>query len=382
MKKVLLALSLFILVGCSNAKEETLRNTSNSTTENSAEEQPIARKGYLDLDEKFILNTTKKITEDDFSFTKEYSHEDVVTKTYQNESNSLKLVTYFNKGDEKPFGVLFFMDKDSSMDKVALDISDGLASRLDGSQNEYNLFANEELGDGRRVIGFKVVDSGETFSLYKDLNKNDFLSDSTRRNEVKGLIKSQKYDKLYKMTSDYIASNKPNDNDFSYDIKNYLDSNKDIYSSLSTNYDEVEDKTEVYFKNDNPISSDNNIRVYLDDDGAFTYDIGFQNDDWIFFNKSILHGDNDFTIESYDKSTSRDVLNGGVVEEKSTNHKFNDVYSDKLSEMKNGTVRFKGKDKQLDKELTEENIEAINELSKISGMKRILSNLVYSYENQ
>lgn len=380
-KWLVLGVSLF-LVGCSNKEEETTKQSTSSAVYDSSSID-YKEIHYFEFTYEDVIQATEKELNDKNLKEKEFIQDNgIKVKVLENEDKTMKVLNYFKGDSTQPFAVLFSTPKNSNPRKDnAINILSELKSHLNEDSLSSIGFFDDDMEYDRHLTGYKILDSGETYSSYKDLSPEDFLSDEKNLTEIKNLINKQEFNQIYEFTTNYINEKSPGKSDFSYTIIELLEPNKDIFTNLVNDFDKIEQKTKVFYLNETPISLDNNINPYLADDGALNFDVGFQNDKWLFFNKFIISSGDSVLMESNVKDTATDVLNGGTIEEIAMKQKVFDLSAPKMIEANEMTIRFKGKDIDLDKDLSKENVTAINNLSKIHWLKKDLSNLVYSYEN-
>lgn len=400
MKKLLiLGLSVLFLVGCDTNNQNELTNKEEITSLSSvydidAEfkkakkmvEEDLTKPKNLGISTTDILNIFTQETDSDISFQKDFEQENgIVAKTYQNDLGTIKMVLSFEKDNDTSFSAILFADSSNdSAKKTILNIIDKIKNEIPS-----NLLSNigelaEDFGDGRYAAGFKVIDSHKTFSLYKDLNPDDFLSDINRLNDVKIMIFELRFKDLSLYIEKFINTNKPNENDFSYSLLSLLsdEDKKEIIENLFVDEDKIEFKNKLYYKNKNNISENTLVVPYINDSGFLVLDSGFIKNDWLFANKVIFTINDKENVEVSDTSPIRNVLDNGMIEEIITGGYQTDSFAEKFNNATEINIRFKGKDEDFDSELSFEEVESIRSLSKINGLKNKLSNVVFYYENK
>lgn len=383
MKKKLLVLGLSLfLVGCSNNDDKVTEYSSSSKSYDSTSEDAV-KIDYFNFTQDDIISATEKELKERIAEEKIFLQDNgIKVRVFENEDRTMKVLSYFKDDSSNPFAVLFSTPKNSNPRREnSLNILTQLKSDLSQESLSSIGFFDEDMEYNRHLTGYKILNSEETYSSYKDLSLDDFLSDEKRLNEIKEMVSKQEFKKMYDFTNDYIKNSNPDKSDFSYSLINMLEPNKDIFNNLVNDFDNIEKNTKVFYLKETPISLENNIKPYLGEDGSLNFDIGFQNDGWLFFNKYIISDGEDILMESNVKNTATNVFNGGTIEEIAKSQKAFDLSIPKLIEASDMTVRFKGKDSDLDKKLSSENVTAINNLARLHWLKRDLSNTIYSYEN-
>lgn len=384
MKKTLIiftVLSLGFMTACSNEATDELSDSGDSTSQSSSisvEKQPTSLS--LEIKESEAIDIYNRISDIPFNLEKSYEEKNgITTKVYQNELNTIKSLFYYKDNTDLPIGILFTSKNDNNNAKETIrKIQQELENLILDKNYEYIGKADIETEDNRYIAGFKLLDSGETFSSYKDLSPLDFLSDENRRSETKQMINNLEFQELKKYIGMYIAEASPKQNDFSYDIYSILDN--PIIDNLYLEKDSIEKKHKVYYKRKTEISNDINLSPFLDESGMLTLEVGFIQDDWLFADAAILNINNSDNVTLKDSNPEEKVLNNGKIKEVLT-YKVSPVEIPLLKDAKEITIRFKGKDSDSDITLTNAEIESLVSLANISGIKNQLSNLIHSYEN-
>lgn len=384
MKKTLIiftVLSLGFMTACSNEATDELSDSGDSTSQSSSisvEKQPASLS--LEIKESEAIDIYNRISDIPFNLEKSYEEKNgITTKVYQNELNTIKSLFYYKDNTDLPIGILFTSKNDNNNAKETIrKIQQELENLILDKNYEYIGKADIETEDNRYIAGFKLLDSGETFSSYKDLSPLDFLSDENRRSETKQMINNLEFQELKKYIGMYIAEASPKQNDFSYDIYSILDN--PIIDNLYLEKDSIEKKHKVYYKRKTEISNDINLSPFLDESGMLTLEVGFIQDDWLFADAAILNINNSDNVTLKDSNPEEKVLNNGKIKEVLTS-KVSPVEIPLLKDAKEITIRFKGKDSDSDITLTNAEIESLVSLANISGIKNQLSNLIHSYEN-
>lgn len=381
-KSTILSAALFLsfMTACSNKTVNDSSETNDSayqTTVTSKENQsaPIS----LGVTESDAIDIYNRVSDIPFVFEKSFEEiNGITTKVYQNELNTIKALFYY-KEEELPLGILFTSRNDNRRSKeVIYEIQQELEALIPEQYYEYISKADIETEDNRFIAGFKLLDSGETFSSYKDLSTSDFLSDETRRTEVKQMINDLEFSKLKDYTKKYIAETSPRESDFSHDIFSILD-NSEI-ENLHLEKDSIEKKHKVYYKEKTEISSNTHLSPFLDESGMLVLKAGFIKDDWLFADTAILNVNNSDNITLRDSNHEEKVLDSGQIKEVFT-YKVSPGEVALLKNAEEITIRFKGKDSDFDVPLTTDEIDSVVSLASISGIKNTLSNIVFSYEN-
>ena len=384
MKKTLIifaVLSLGFMTACSNEATDELSDSGDSTSQSSSisVEKQLAPLS-LEIKESEAIDIYNRISDIPFNLEKSYEEKNgITTKVYQNELNTIKSLFYYKDNTDLPIGILFTSKNDNNNAKETIrKIQQELENLILDKNYEYIGKADIETEDNRYIAGFKLLDSGETFSSYKDLSPLDFLSDENRRSETKQMINNLEFQELKKYIGMYIAEASPKQNDFSYDIYSILDN--PIIDNLYLEKDSIEKKHKVYYKRKTEISNDINLSPFLDESGMLTLEVGFIQDDWLFADAAILNINNSDNVTLKDSNPEEKVLNNGKIKEVLT-YKVSPVEIPLLKDAKEITIRFKGKDSDSDITLTNAEIESLVSLANISGIKNQLSNLIHSYEN-
>lgn len=372
---------VLFLSGCSTSDKE------NKSSERTVESKTIPKDtetlkfDVLPIKSAEVLKLANEVTADSFNFKKKFKQGDgIEITTYQNDLNSIKILIY-TKDNIQPFAVLLSTkDDNNSAKETSKDILASVANVLgEGVLNSIPL-ADVETKDGRRIYGYKIDDTGETYSSYKDLNSDDILSSGDRLKKIEDMIEKQEFKELLTYVRGYIDNNNPDASDFGYDIIDALSENENVINETISIYDDIEVKAQVFYKQEKSITEENFIAPYLNDSGFLSADVGFIKDGWIFFDEALINVNEGDNVSVTSNKIIRNTLQGGLIEEKIIGHQFQNNEISKLGETSSLAIRFKGESSDLNKVLSQGELESIVNLAKISGLKNILSNLVYTYK--
>lgn len=383
-KKVLLGfIATFFtmsLVGCSDEKKESIETTGVSQKQVSDKKKKTES---LEISKEDLENVLSFDSEDSFAGTKKFTQSNgVLVESFLNDIKTVKVLSYYTSDyPDTPFAVVATCKKDNEYARdTVLRIQSDIEEKI--SKKNHDAIAKTEgsTEDGRYLAAVKLVDSPEIYSSFKDLAKDDILSKEDKYNEIDNYIKNQNYQELNAVLKEYIRNETPSEYDFSYDLDNTLKANESFLDKLIVEKDSIENKTTVFFDEKQAISQEINAVPYLDNSGTLKLDIGFIKNDWLFTKDVIFHIDNEESLNINSSDYKRNVLEGGLVEEKASISYLTDEVMSKLKSANQITIRFKGEKGDYDRQLPAETVLAINNLAKISGTKRELSDLIFLYK--
>lgn len=228
-----------------------------------------------------------------------------------------------------------------------------------------------------------TTDSTSTATDYPDRD-NDFFSDASRLEVFQEYYDSYQLSALYNYVNDYIADVGPTENDSAFDIAYTLSCILDYESSWDIQFDEFDGSYTLSFPGADSIAAETNVSAYIDENHDATVFIGFEDDDWLFFDHYAISVDGEViksgAVKSYDTVT--DVLDGGRIKE-SVKISVKKDLADAIINADTVILRFSNGDNEetLDFSLSEQEIKALYCSAYVPATMNELSNILSTYNS-
>ncbi len=180
---------------------------------------------------------------------------------------------------------------------------------------------------------------------------------------IKNLVDTFSFNELLELTNNYLEKN-PESKGNAYSINRILTSNERIldYIKIAKNYyDNVEQRSYVYYPGVEEINSNTHFISYIDEKEPKA-EFGFEASDWLFFDQIIISSSDDdpikIDIDYFD--VNRDILSGAGIMEKTKPRLLSNIDLIPFIDSKEIIIRFKSTETEdyLDFEITSEEIQA------------------------
>lgn len=364
MKKILFILVLFLLVGCSKSEDNELPVTKGKESER-IEHFPVDI--YYIIDQYDVLDIDQQHT---YRTDKGYRVDTVYSDGYfKNATMGGKLLTYTLDNEDKPFAIMYMNrnNANSTVQKEAETFFSSIGELLETNElitNSNIFFSDEIIYDEEynrtydiMMFTLKPELNNDLIILNADLNKEDFLFQEDF-DKFYDLIQNYKFEDAFTYSEEYINKNKPKESNSIYKINNILSNGREKTKLLVEEYDNVENKRYFYFKEKKHIDVNTNLITYLEDNNMKNI-VGFTNDNWIFFEDVIVSMDEQEGEAVFGQINPKiEVLDGGMIQEYAECRLY-EKYSTQIMNSNKSIIRFKGKDKNIDKEISEEEMEEL-----------------------
>lgn len=211
---------------------------------------------------------------------------------------------------------------------------------------------------------------------------NDFLSNEDNYKLFFDLRNKGKYDELYDVINKHLSQENIKENDSAYKIKKILEKIIDKTDNVTVKYDDIELNGVIMYKDVQDVTSSIHFVpiAYTTNDDLEVL-VGFEKNDWLFFDKVIVTGENEnweISINSYDKV--QDIIQGNTIRE-SINHQISYDNLKNISNNKNAKIRFENtqKQKNIDFPITDNEMTAINAVLDFKSIGNELYDIAKDY---
>lgn len=418
MKRLLIVLMaiLVLLPSCGRQEESkaaessvTVSNTTNptvvtTTTTTTAPTKQVAE-ATLSIDEKEFINNLR----DDPKMERMEIHagltsniDNYVVTTYRLSSIENLRIIFFKNKDNKIEAMSFIASDlinefqtnifemivesvlvthtripNNTIDNIITNLKNGVSYKKDGYVVES---LNNETDKHHYVIYAESnEDNLETYSASKTLPR-DLLENEKEYNSIKTLIDTCNFADLLTKANEYLDEN-PDSKGNAYVIRNLLTSDESIIKyaeSTIINYDEIEQKSYVYYPGVEEISANINFMTYLEDSRPII-SAGFVAPDWLFFEDIIIScdGGDPIKININYFNVIRDVLGDGNIIEKTTLTLSKEEIQ-QIADANSVIIRFKSgeTDEYLDFEISPEEQYAFRTMNVLRQMHVTLSDSI------
>ena len=211
----------------------------------------------------------------------------------------------------------------------------------------------------------------------------DFLEDEERQEICRELYLSFKFSELADMLNSYISEYSPEKSDSVYSILDEITPLLEYEDKWVATIDDFNGEVILSFPGADRISETNTIQFYNTGSKCAVY-VGFEKNDWLFFDQTELSADGNVVdtsnYKSYDVNT--DVISGGKIKE-FANGRFLDSTLLELKDAKKVIMRFTNTKtgEKLERQLSQSEIDALYCSAKITLVIRNLGNLIFRYNH-
>lgn len=293
-----------------------------------------------------------------------------------------------------------------------IDLADTLHEMTDKKKNDYDM---SHIVDYSETIGRKVGNISRNYmndelpskmdQMVSEVEKEqeepekteeqkDFFLDSSNDELYQKSIKKGEYKKLYKEVKAYIDDENAEEDDSSYEIIKAIKPILELIKQVEINYDEFDERSTIYYKDLEDISSENFIVPFLENvpnvekngDDMFIL-AGFEKEGWMFIDSIRMKvGDEKQILATSGDNVKSDTLGGSLIREEYTD-KWSERHEEFIEEIidsdnKDVTMRFEGEKGEMDYTLTDNDIKAIEILSKFKEANKNLADIYSSAKEE
>ena len=371
---LLCVLSFMLLVSCNNNQKNDA-SSETAITEKSEEEvvdKTTFKRSSEDMAKLVFDNVPDYYTKD---------LENYIVDVFQKDRVYIYFVTA--KGEEFP-GMFYIYDSEF---RNSTKNTEPLLSLLKNPFTERNNLRNDilEVKDGSlngQVIRCWITDSkASDFSIDIKLKPDTDFFTSIDLDQFDILLRTGKYNEIYKLAINYISVESPLSYDSANTIKDLLDPVMSIWSELTVEYDELEGCADIYYNGIANISNDIHI-VPCASNNDLSLEVGFYNDDWIFFEYVEITALPENIKINDSSSKTEDVMSNGTIYESIQTS----VDEDEIAAIISGDshiIRFsnRDKDKVVDFNISDSELTAIDAISRLNGVHAGIEDLKYRFVN-
>ena len=306
--------------------------------------------------------------------------------TFTNEYSTIKIFLYYVENSNHLSSILIAVEEDAN--SRILELADKFYEEIEKiiPANILNAITKGTDVFGENRLFIITCEYGADFDFGKlifknnEVSKKDFFKSEERIKIYEELYKKAEYQELYNVVMNYIEGETPDSNDNAYLILEKLNTIIPIINQIEVHYDNFDNYSKIFYKGLTDVDFNYSIVPFVTTkNNERSVIIGFHNSDWIFFNKAELKLDNGEKISFNINSPSREVISGSNLRE-SIIISLRDDHLEKLKNFNGMVIRFIGKDKQLDRNLTIDEQNSFKIISVFDDMN-FFSNLLFRWEN-
>ena len=211
-------------------------------------------------------------------------------------------------------------------------------SDIFGNDRLFILTVEHDIGFNFESLLFHVSEKATT----------DFFTIQSNIERFRLLINRGAFAELHELVSTHIERYGAQIYDSAWILLNYLEPMMAQLDQIEIIYDDFDDVATIFYIGLTNISSTHNFIPYTTTrNNGFNIKVGFYNDEWIFADRARVRLENGETVQISMSRPIRDVVRGGIRETFSTS-----IINDSLLESRPIAIRFEGRDRQLDIDLT------------------------------